>query len=246
MSHVLMSHSSLNHHYHCVVLPHSFISNMIVFTIALALIGFNANIASCSTPQVPSYNLNEYIHDGRGNEFMYPQMTAITSNQSIIVYHYAVDGIVGQAGLSIISPTGNFIRSITSITTSVYGEAPPGNFLNSSSFEWSPYACDYMYVVQMFNQITNQSMEMIEMILPSGRYYPDFQWIPIIIDLEGRFVDTFNPEELANRRLVIPYQYNDQLTNLTLTVNYTWSDTPIFLISNYDQSFQLQIDLMDH
>jgi hypothetical protein len=56
-----------------------------------------------------------------------------------------------------------------------------------------------MYAVQIFDQARNQTIEAIELMVPQPSVSQNHA-VPMMIDLEGRFIGLFDPQHAINQR----------------------------------------------
>lgn len=146
----------------------------------------------------------EFTQDGHNNGFLYPQMTCSLSDQSIVVYHYNLDGQSGKSGLSIITRSGSYVRSIGTIQPSINPPlTPPGQFVNDPFLAYYPYGADYMrcYVDSSLNT------EVIEMIIPVETSFNggvEMNMVGFVIDTYGNYLRPFDVSQ--RYRASIPYQ----------------------------------------
>jgi len=169
------------------------------------LVSLSLLIASLTSTLVyGDYARYEFTQDGHNNRFLYPQMTCSLSDQSLVVYHYNLDGTSGKAGLSIINRNGQYVRSIGTIQPSINPPlTPPGQFVNDPFLAYYPYGADYMrcYVDSSLN------IEVIEMIIPVETSFSggvEMNMVGFVIDTYGNYLRSFDVNQ--RYRASVPYQ----------------------------------------
>lgn len=174
-----------------------------------------------------------YTTDGFGNRLLFPQCTTFLNDGSIAVFHFGLDGVTGQQGISIFNPQTNNqsdARSISMLRQRVNGPIPP-IFQFTVEF-WDTYdACSTMFTIN--RTIDESNIELIAFVLPLSSS-PSSQ--KVLIDRDGYYYGQWSND--VNPLPILSFSINDEIRKFVVRQGFD----EMILVDFYDETIYQTID----
>lgn len=160
-------------------------------SVAFALLSIHQSINhAVSATEGTSYSV-----DGLGDRFIFPQCATFMNDGSIAVFHYDVDGVFGQQGISIFDPKAinqSITRSISQLKQRDDTNLLPPSLFYDPEYVGNEYyaSCKSMFTIT--RTIDQSIIELIAFDLPSSTYPRTHN---VLIDRDGHYYGEWNDSD---------------------------------------------------